>query len=266
LSTAHRSADQRASTMATETLHATVAALQERVAVLMAELAAERERSAGHHAAFRKAAAAAERERERADRLMAAYERLAADMAAIRGLVAEIQLPALRSILETQDNMAGDVAALRSLLDRVDHERDRADRERDRADHERDRTDHERDRADREREYADSLANLQLPRLRSILETQDSMAADMAALHGLLDRIDHERDRANREREMATLRGLLDRADHERDHAEESAADEEEPAARSWWWPFRRRRLIVAGRCSLLKTVGAILMALREPG
>jgi hypothetical protein len=177
--------------------HANVAALQERVAALVAELAAERERSAGHRADL-------ERERERANRIMTAYERLAAvheqmadDVAALRGLssdherdradrereradsLAEVQLPALRFILETQGSMVDDVAALRGLLKRADHERDRVNRERDRA---------------------NSLADLELPTMRTILKTQDGMAGDVAALRDPVGaRLWHRRGRCRRQ-------------------------------------------------------------------
>jgi hypothetical protein len=216
---------------------ATVAALQEEVAALVAELAAERRRSDGHQAALHEAAAAAERERERADRIMTAYERLAAvheqmagDVAALRGLssdherdranrereradsLAEVQLPALRFILESQGSMADDVAALRGLLKRVDHERDRANRERDRA---------------------NSLADLELPTMRTILETQDGMAGDVATLRDLLEHAYGvgEAD-VNDDSSDTDAAGETD--------ADTGAAVNGDARRRSWWWPFRR--------------------------
>jgi hypothetical protein len=123
--------------------HATVAALQERVAALAAELAAERERSAGYRADFERERERADHERDRANRerervasfvdlqlpvmrnILEAQEGMAGNVATVRGLVeradslADLQVPALRSVLEKQDGMAGDVAALHALLDHV---------------------------------------------------------------------------------------------------------------------------------------------------
>jgi hypothetical protein len=99
--------------------------------------------------------------------------------------------------------MVDDVAALRGLLKRADHERDRANRERDRA---------------------NSLADLELPTMRTILETQDGMAGDVAALRGLLER----------------AYGVGEADDSSDTDADTGANVNGDAQRRSRWWPFRR--------------------------
>jgi len=177
--------------------HATVIALQARVADLLAELAAERERSATD----------LKRERERAD-----YERDRADRERKRAdSLVEIQLPALRSILEMQESVVGEVAVLRGRLDRAGRERDRVDHE---------------------RERADSLVDQQLPAMQIILEAQNGIAGDIAALRALLDHVYGD---------PATDGDTGDTdADIVENDADTGAADFNGNASRSWWWPFRR--------------------------
>jgi hypothetical protein len=62
----------------------TLAKLQVRIAELEAELAAERQRSAGHRADYK-------HERERADRMVGTQDRLVAELEILRGLRAAIQ-------------------------------------------------------------------------------------------------------------------------------------------------------------------------------
>jgi hypothetical protein len=61
-----------------------VAGLQAKIASLETELAVEQERSAGHRSDF-------ERERERADRMVTAQDRLIAELEALRALLAAAQ-------------------------------------------------------------------------------------------------------------------------------------------------------------------------------